>query len=74
MFAHEEAALDLEMKLQIDARWNSADAKFMEVEEYLQRRDFYQALSRLQGLVVQRLFELQKARVPGMSMCYIILC
>lgn len=64
---HEQAVLDLELKLQIDTRWTPADERFKDVEEYLQRREFYQALSKLQGLIVQRLFELQKARVPGMS-------
>lgn len=66
---HRRAALDLEEVLQIDRSWNSTDTKYKEVEEYIQKREFYQCLSKLQGLVVQRLFELQKARVPGMSEC-----
>lgn len=64
---HHRAVLDLEYLLHIDHSWNPTDARYIEVEDYIQKREFYQCLSKLQGLVVQRLFELQKARVPGMS-------
>lgn len=64
---HRRSVLDLEFVLRIDRSWNPTDAKYIEVEDYVRKREFYQCLSKLQGLVVQRLFELQKARVPGMS-------
>lgn len=64
---HRATILDLELKLQIQRTWTPLDEEYTTIEHYLQRREFYQCLSKLQGLVVQRLFELQKARVPGMS-------
>lgn len=65
--AHQDAVYDFELKLKVAKRWEPTDPKYMEIEEYTKKRDFYQALNKLQGLVVQRLFELQKANVPGMS-------
>lgn len=64
---HQQAVHDLEFKLKIDKRWTPVDVKYREVEAYMRKREYHQALNKLQGLVVQRLFELQKANVPGMS-------
>ncbi|EIM82093.1 uncharacterized protein STEHIDRAFT_85498, partial [Stereum hirsutum FP-91666 SS1] len=64
---HQQAVFDFEFRLKVAKRWEPTDPKYKEIEEYIKKRDFYQALNKLQGLVVQRLFELQKANVPGMS-------
>lgn len=64
---HEQAVYDLEFKLHVDRRWEPDDAKYKEIEDYTKKRQFHQALNKLQGLVLQRLFELQKANIPGMS-------
>lgn len=61
------AVQTLELKLNIERTWHPSDNKYKEVEHYLNNRKFHQALNRLQSLIVQRLFELQKANVPGLS-------
>lgn len=63
----EQAVHDFELKLGVAKRWEPADTKYQEIEDYVKKRDYHQALNKLQGLVVQRLFELQKANIPGMS-------
>lgn len=61
------AVQTLELKLDIGRTWHPSDEKYKQVEHYLNNRKFHQALNRLQSLIVQRLFELQKANVPGLS-------
>ncbi|KZT26423.1 hypothetical protein NEOLEDRAFT_1198259 [Neolentinus lepideus HHB14362 ss-1] len=58
---------DLEQKLEIAERWTDAHPEYRKTLEYLRTRDFHRALDRLQQLVIQRLFELQKANMAGMG-------
>lgn len=51
---------DLEVLLGISTSWQPADAEYMRVARYIVTRKYQRALSNLQRLVVQRLFELQK--------------
>ncbi len=51
---------DLEVLLGISTSWQPADAEYMRVAQYIATRKYQRALSNLQRLVVQRLFELQK--------------
>ncbi|OSD06825.1 hypothetical protein PYCCODRAFT_1442362 [Trametes coccinea BRFM310] len=50
----------LEVKLGIKARWQPGDAEYVRVLDYIAERKYHRALGRLQRLVVQRLFELQR--------------
>ena len=59
---------DLEAKLGLTVSWTPRDSKYQETLRYLRKREFHRALDRLQGLVVQRLFELSKANMSGTGM------
>ncbi|KAG6835632.1 hypothetical protein H0H93_016343, partial [Arthromyces matolae] len=52
----------LEEKLGIGAgqRWTFSSPEFLEISQYMSRRKYEKALDKLQKLVIQRLFELQK--------------
>ncbi|KAG6895281.1 hypothetical protein C0992_002165 [Termitomyces sp. T32_za158] len=52
----------LEEKLGItrDKRWSFASPEFLEISKYLSKRTYEKAVDKLQKLVIQRLFELQK--------------
>ncbi|KAI0060325.1 hypothetical protein BV25DRAFT_1783310, partial [Artomyces pyxidatus] len=56
---------DLERRLGINERWTPETPEYARVHKYVQRRTFYQAVDELEGLVVQRLFELSKANISG---------
>ena len=59
---------DLEAKLGLTVSWTPRDSKYQETLRYLRKRELHRALDRLQGLVVQRLFELSKANMSGTGM------
>ncbi|KAG2029849.1 hypothetical protein BDR03DRAFT_1041183, partial [Suillus americanus] len=54
---------DLETRLDIAERWTPGNSDYRETLEYSQRRKFIHAVEDLEGLVVQRLFELSKANL-----------
>ncbi|KAG2744462.1 hypothetical protein P692DRAFT_20850415 [Suillus brevipes Sb2] len=59
------AALDLEHQLGLTERWTPHDPEYQEALEYLNNHRFIRAVQRLEGLVVQRLFELAKANLAS---------
>jgi hypothetical protein len=59
------AVEDLERKLGITERWTPAHADFQKAVAYVRNRQFIRAVEALEGLVVQRLFELSKANLSG---------
>ncbi|KAG1791119.1 uncharacterized protein HD556DRAFT_1445641 [Suillus plorans] len=56
---------DLERRMAITERWQPDDPKYKEALAYLTNRQFIRVIEQLQGLVVQRLFELAKANIAG---------
>ncbi|KAG1847698.1 hypothetical protein F4604DRAFT_1594296 [Suillus subluteus] len=58
-------ALDLERRLNLTTRWTPHDPEYQEALEYLNNQWFIRVVQRLEGLVVQRLFELAKANLAG---------
>ena len=46
-------------------RWMPQSTKYQEVLEYAKRRQFIRTVEDLEGLVVQRLFELSKANLSS---------
>ncbi|KAG1745399.1 uncharacterized protein EDB91DRAFT_1049934, partial [Suillus paluster] len=56
---------DIEHHMGITARWQPQDAKYQEGLAYLTNRRFIRSIEQLQGLVIQRLFELAKANIAG---------
>ncbi|KAG2085421.1 hypothetical protein BD769DRAFT_1374346 [Suillus cothurnatus] len=56
---------DLETRLDIAERWTPGYSDYRETLEYSRRRKFIRAVEDLEGLVVQRLFELSKANLSS---------
>ena len=55
----------MECKLGIDPRWSPATPEYQDALRYSTTRKYHQALDKLQKLVVQRLFELQKLNLSS---------
>lgn len=58
-----------ERRLGLDERWTTEHAEYTSTLEYLSRREFVRAVEELQGLLMQRLFELSKANLADTGMC-----
>lgn len=56
---------ELEASLGIEMRWTSQSTKYQEVLEYTKRCQFIRTVEDLEGLIVQRLFELSKANLSS---------
>jgi hypothetical protein len=56
---------DLEIKLGITERWTAMNEKYQHALTKLNHQCFIKAVDTLEGLVVQRLFELSKANLSG---------
>ena len=54
---------DTEHQLGVESRWTSDDPRYVEALTYVNNRTFIRAVEHLEGLVVQRLFELSKANL-----------
>jgi hypothetical protein len=67
---HMNAVEDLERRLGIQDRWTPGHAKYQKTWQYIHNPDFMRVVERLEGLVVQRLFELSKANLSGTGECF----
>jgi len=56
----QQAVGDLEVKLEIDKRWEPEDREWIETARKIRLRDFQQACNKLEGLVVSRCMEFTK--------------
>jgi len=56
---------DTERRLGVDECWTPECAEYQHALQYLKNRRFIRVVERLEGLVVQRLFELSKANLMG---------
>ncbi|KAI0083028.1 hypothetical protein BDY19DRAFT_987985 [Irpex rosettiformis] len=54
---------ELEMRMGIGARWIPTTPEYQSAIKYIKERKYHRALSKLQKLVTQRLFELQRLNV-----------
>ena len=54
-----------ELAMGIAERWQIDDPRYIETVKYMHTRKYHRALDKLQFLVVQRLFELQRLNVAG---------
>ncbi|KAL7280958.1 hypothetical protein ACG7TL_005907 [Trametes sanguinea] len=50
----------MEVRMEINNRWQPGDAQYREVVQYIAERRYHRALGKLQRLVIQRLFELHR--------------
>lgn len=53
----------------VTERWLPSTPEWKEAEAYMEVRDYQRALDKLEGLVVQRLFELTKMGLAGTGKC-----
>ncbi|KAG2745458.1 hypothetical protein P692DRAFT_201653893, partial [Suillus brevipes Sb2] len=56
---------DFERRHGINERWVSSDPQYIQAREYCSQRRFTRVVEELEGLVIQRLFELSKANLSG---------
>ena len=61
---------DIERQLKIEERWSAEDPRYMDALKFINNRTFIGAVERLEGLVVQRLFELSKANLAATGACF----
>lgn len=56
---------ETERQLGVKDRWTPEDPHYVDALKYINNRTFICAVERLEGLVVQRLFELSKANLAA---------
>jgi hypothetical protein len=57
----------------IEERLSAGDPRYLEALKYISNRTFIGAVERLEGLVVQRLFELSKANLAATGVCVFLI-
>jgi hypothetical protein len=60
---HLNRADETERQLGVEVRWTSEDPRYIAALGYIKNRAFVRVVEHLEGLVVQRLFELSKANL-----------
>lgn len=58
----------MEVALGITVRWQPADQEYVQTVKYMSERTYQKALGKLQQLVIQRLFELNRLNLAGTGM------
>jgi hypothetical protein len=59
------AVEDIERRMGVTERWTPSHHEYQQAAQYVNNRRFIRAIETLEGLVVQRLFELSKANLAG---------
>ncbi|KAI0249685.1 hypothetical protein BJV78DRAFT_1129325, partial [Lactifluus subvellereus] len=65
LLAHMNHADETERQLKVETRWSPDDPRYVDALAYVNNRTFIRAVEHLEGLVVQRLFELSKANLAS---------
>ena len=65
------SADEIERQLQIEDRWSAEDPRYLDALKYIKDQTFIGAVERLEGLVVQRLFELAKANLAATGVYFL---
>jgi hypothetical protein len=65
---------DVERLLGVKTRWQRGDAEYRKMLEYIGNKKFVRVVEELEGLVVSRLMELDKANLAGSGTWFISLC
>lgn len=60
---------DHERRMEITERWTPNMPQYQDAVKYVKNREFIRAVEVLEGLVVQRLFELSKANLASTGKC-----
>jgi hypothetical protein len=64
----EIAVADVERLLGIRERWKSSDDEYQSTLKYIDNKKFVRTAEEIEGLVVSRLMELEKANVSGLGL------
>jgi hypothetical protein len=56
---------DIEDRMSVVTRWSPQSQQYIRVLEYSRKRQFIRAVEDLEGLIVQRMFELSKANLAS---------
>lgn len=73
LLAQMNRADEIERQIGIEERWSAEDPRYLEALKYISNRTFIGAVERLEGLVVQRLFELSKANLAATGVCVFLI-
>ena len=65
---------DVERLLGVKTRWQRGDAEYRKMLEYISNKKFIRVVEELEGLIVSRLMELDKANLAGLGMWLISSC
>ncbi|TFK58602.1 hypothetical protein BDN72DRAFT_873151 [Pluteus cervinus] len=68
LLLHEDAVADTEELLGVKSWWTREEPEYQHTLNYIKNKTFFAAMEKLEGLVVQRLFELAKANLS--ETCY----
>jgi hypothetical protein len=60
---------DIERVLGVTPRWQRSDADYQKTLQYISNKKFVRVVEELQGLVVSRLMELDRANLAGSDAC-----
>ena len=71
LLAHMNRADETEQQLGIEERWTSEDPRYVDALNYINNQTFICAVECLEGLVVQRLFELSKANLAATGVFFL---
>lgn len=63
----------IERQLGFEERWSAEEPRYLDALKYIKNRTFIGVVERLEGLVVQRLFELSKANLAATGVSLIFL-
>jgi hypothetical protein len=64
---------DIERLIDIKRQWQRDDAKYQKTLKYISNRKFVRVVEELEGLVVSRLMELEKANLAGSGTRFVYL-
>ena len=73
LLAQMNRADEIERQLGIEEHWSAEDPSYLDALKYIHNRTFIGAVERLEGLVVQRLFELSKANLATTGVFFCLL-
>ena len=65
---------DVEQLLDVKMQWQQGNAEYQKMLEYISNRKFVHVVEELQGLIMSRLMELDKASLAGSGIWLIPLC
>ena len=73
LLAQMNHADEIEQQIGIEEHWSVEDPHYLDALKYIHNPTFIGVVEHLEGLVVQRLFELLKANLAATGVCFLLL-